>query len=86
MRLQRLQNKALQIISKTPIENNTTPQFYKLGILKRNDLFTFKIAKISHQFTHKKLPINFLYFFTDSADVSPYSTRQTPTKVIFCPV
>ena len=63
VRLQRLQNKALQIISKTPIKNNITPQFYKLGILKLNDLFTFKIAKITHQFTHKTLPINFLYLF-----------------------
>ena len=74
-RLQTLQNTALRIISKTPLKNNITPQFYKLGILKLHDSFTFEIAKIMHQFTHKKLPTNFFSFFTYSADVSPYLTR-----------
>ena len=62
VRLQRLRNEALQIISKTFIKNNTTPQFYKLGILKLN-LCTFEIAKIMHQFTHKKLPSDLYSFF-----------------------
>ena len=85
VRSQRLQNKALRIISKTLIKNNITAKFYKLGILKLNDLFTFEIAKNMYQFTYKKLPTCFYSFFTYSADVLPYSTRQIATKDISLP-
>ena len=53
-KLLRLQNKALRIISKTCIRDSKAQQYYNFKVLKIEDLFTFKIAKIMHQFTHQK--------------------------------
>ena len=53
-KLQKLQNKAVRIISKTRIRDSISQQYYKFKVLKIEDLFTFETAKIMHQFTHKK--------------------------------
>ena len=46
-KLQRLQNKAMRII--TDIHSPITPKFNNLGILKISELYAHKIAKIMHQ-------------------------------------
>ena len=83
MKLGRLQNKALRIISKTKIRGRITPQYYKYKILKLEDLYSFEIAKLMYQFTHSKLPLNFKHYFAYSSDVSSYSTRHTSSNDIF---
>ena len=85
MKLKRLQNKALTIISKTKIRGKITPQYYKYEILKLEDLYNFEIAKLMYQFTHSKLPLNFNHYFAYSSDVSSYSTRHTSSNDIFFP-
>ena len=52
IKLKRLQNKALRIISKTKIRGRIPPQYYKYEILKLEDLYNFEIAKLMYQFTH----------------------------------
>ena len=47
-KLQRLQNKAIRIISNS-FSSSITPQFHKLGILKIHDLYTYEISKLMHQ-------------------------------------
>ena len=85
MKLKRLQNKALRIISKTKIRGKIMPQYYKYEILKLEDLYKFEIAKSMCQFTHSKLPLNFNHYFAYSSDVSSYSTRHTSSNDIFLP-
>ena len=50
MKLKRLQNKALRIISKTKIRGKISPQYYKYEILKLEDLYNFEIAKLMYQY------------------------------------
>ena len=70
---------------KTKIRAKVTPQYYKYEILKLEDLYNFEIAKLMHQFTHSKLPLNFNHYFAYSFDVSSYSTRHTSSNDIFLP-
>ena len=55
-KFEKLQNKALKIIFKTPLRDPITPLYCRSGILKLNDLFNFEVAKLMHQIIHKKLP------------------------------
>ena len=48
-KLQKLQNKAIRIITNTKRKSPITSQFYKLKILKIQDLYTNETAKIMHQ-------------------------------------
>ena len=63
-KLEKLQNKALRIIFKTPLHDPITPLYRHSGILKLNDLFDFEVAKLMHQIIHKKSPNNFESYFT----------------------
>ena len=56
-KLEKLQNKALRIIFKTPLRDPITPLYRRSGILKLNNLFDFEVAKLMHQIIHKKFPI-----------------------------
>ena len=47
-KLQRQQNKALRMISKTHIRDSISQQYYEFKVLQIEDLFTFKIVKIMH--------------------------------------
>ena len=85
IKLKRLQNKALRIISKTKIRGRITPQYYKYEILKLEDLYNFEIAKLMYQFTHSKLLLNFKHYVAYLSDVSSYSTRHSSSNDIFLP-
>ena len=54
-KLEKLQNKALRIIFKTPLRDPITPLYHRSGILKFNELFDFEVAKLMHQIIHKKI-------------------------------
>ena len=47
-KLQKLQNKAIRIITNTKTKSHIIPQFYKLRILKIQDFYTYEIAKLIH--------------------------------------
>ena len=75
-KLQRLQNKALCIISNCNPKTSTTPLFYQYKILKIQGLFYFEIAKIMHQYSNKHLPICITSFFTQTNSIHNQSTRS----------
>ena len=50
----RLQNKAIRIIIKTSPKERISQHYCRLPILKLDDLYKFEVAKLMHQFTHKK--------------------------------
>ena len=72
-----LQNKAISIISETTYKERISPYYYKLQILKLDDLYQFELAKFMHQYTHNKLPIRFCNYFTYSSNSYSYSTRNS---------
>ena len=80
-KLEKLQNKALRIVFKTPSRDPITPLYRRSGILKLNDLFDFEVAKLMYQIIHKNTPNNFESYFTYSA----YSTRQNSANHLFLP-
>ena len=84
-KLEKLQNKALRIIFKTPLRDPITPLYRRSEILKLNDLFDFEVAKLMHQIIHKKSPNNFESYFTYSSNISAYSTRQKSVNLLFLP-
>ena len=49
-----LQNKAISIISETLYKERISPYYYKLQILKLDDLYQFELAKFIHQYTHNQ--------------------------------
>ena len=75
-KFEKLQNKALRIIFKTPLRDPITPLYRRSGILKLNDLFEFEVAQLMHQIIHKKFSKNFESCFTYSSNISAYSNRQ----------
>ena len=84
-KLQRLQNKALRIISKTRFRDSISQQYYEFHVLKIEDLFTFEIAKIMHQFTHRKTPRTVNSYFSYTMNASSHLTRQAYNNNIFLP-
>ena len=57
IKLKRLQNKAIRIITNTSPKDRIFPHYCRLQILKLDDLYKFEGAKLMHQFTHKKYHI-----------------------------
>ena len=54
-KVKRLQNKAKRIITKTSPKDRISQRYCRLQILKLDDLYKFKVAKLMHlQFTHRK--------------------------------
>ena len=80
-----LQNKAISIISEIPHKERVSPYYYKLQILKLDDLYQFELAKIMHQYTHNKLPIRFCNYFTYSCNSYSYSTRNSSKDHLLLP-
>ena len=64
-KLQKLQNKAIRIITNKKTKSHVTPQFYKLKILKIQDFYTYEIAKLMHQHSNQIIPACFSSLFTN---------------------
>ena len=63
VKLQRLQNKAICIISNCNNRSPITPHFYKLGISKIADQYTFEVGNILNKLFLPVSPHFFSYFF-----------------------
>ena len=66
IKLKRLQNKAICIITKTSPKDRISPHYCRLQILKLDDLYKFEVAKLMRQFTPPKktrhiLPIFYIF-------------------------
>ena len=59
IKLKRLQNKAIRIITKTSSKDKISQHYCRLQILKLDDLCKFEVVKLMHQFTHKKKQMYF---------------------------
>ena len=84
-RLQRLQNKAIKIITDSKLRMSSNPQYYKLGILKLPELYTLEIAKLMHQYSHHNLPQPFSTFFTPVSSVHERFSRAKTENKLYIP-
>ena len=84
-KLQKLQNKAIRIITKTNIRSSVTPQFRKLGILKISELYTFETAKLMHQHSTNMLPQNLSTYFKELTSIHHRHTRSKTKKKLYLP-
>ena len=77
-RLRALQNRAIRIITNERYTDSSNPLYFKLSILKLDDLFNYECAKLMHLSNNGRLPLHLnqqLHFKKVSAEHS-HSTRQ----------
>ena len=79
-KLQILQNKALQIITKSDWRTPITPKFRNLKILKIADLYTFELAKLMHQCYNNSLTL-----FSPLLAIHERSTRSKTNNNLYLP-
>ena len=84
-KLRKLQNKAIKIITKTYLRERVSLCFYKLQILKLDDLYQFELAKLMYQFTLNKRSSRFCNYFAYSSDSYSYATRNSSNKSLQIP-
>ena len=82
-KLQRLQNKAIRIISDCNYRSPITPHFYKLDILKIADQYTFEAGKMMYQHSKQAFPPCISSFF--SPIFSIHSRRTRSKKKLYIP-
>ena len=84
-RSQRLQNKAMQIITNSTLKMCIYPQYHKLEILKLPELYILEIAKLMHQYSHHTFPQQFSTFFTPISSVHKRLTRASTENKLHIP-
>ena len=84
MPINKLQKKALRTITFSNIISHTKPLFFKLQILKINDMYKFEIGKIMHKISNNLYShISKLFVITDQ--IHSHNTRQNTKKNYFLP-
>ena len=84
-KLQRLQNKSISIIFNISPKIFVSPYYYKLKILKLEDLYIYEIAKIMHQHSRKALPDYLSSFFTITRQIHNRPTRSHSNNTLYLP-
>ena len=80
-KLQRLQNKAIRIVSNCKYRSPITPHFYKLGILKIADQYTFEVGKMMYQHSKQALLLcisSFFLLFLNPQSSYPMHNQEKP--------
>ena len=58
-----------------------SPNYFKCGILKLDDLYRFETAKLMFQYTKNDLPKPFKHMFQQSSHPHSYNTRSVTSGV-----
>ena len=85
VKLQRIRNKAVRVISSSNVRSPITPQFHKLSLLKIADLYSLEIAKVMHQCSKQLLPVPISSFFKHIPSVHNRLTRASSHKDLYLP-
>ena len=78
-----LQNKAIRIISNCNYQSPITSHFYKLGILKIADQYTFEVGKMMYQHFRQALSPCISSFFPPISSVHSRHTRSSTKKNLY---
>ena len=79
-RLRTLQNSAIRAIANVRKMQRISPNYFKCGILKLDDLYRFEIPKLMFQYTKNDHPKPFKHMFKQSSHTHPYNTRSITRK------
>ena len=71
-----LQKKAIRAITFSDYHAHTSPIFKKLGILKIEDLFKYKVSSLMWDYDHNNLPKALNALFKKTRDTHSYGTRS----------
>ena len=82
--LQRHQKKILGMIEGTRGRYHADPVFYKLGILKIEDIYKQQLRVHAWQFANEKLPANQANMLCKVRDSHKYRTRASERGLILC--
>ena len=85
IKLKRLQNKAIRIITKTSPKDRISQHYYRLQILKLDDLYEFEVGQSDASVYPQKIPDIFCHYFTYSNDIFKYSTRNSANYDLYLP-
>ena len=79
-RLRTLQNSAIRAIANVRKMRRISPNCFKCGILKLDDLYRFETANLMFQYTKNDLPKLFEHMFQQSSHTHSYNTRSVTRK------
>ena len=82
-RIQKLQKRAIRIISGVKYNAHTDPLFKRLSVLKVQDIFTLQCAKFFFKFKNDKLPVYFGNFFENNNAIHDHNTRYNNDLHLF---
>ena len=74
-RLRTLQNKAVKVLGVGRWQDHASAYYSQLNILKLEDLYTYKVAKLMHKYSQNKLPKKISSFFTPVNAIHSRTTR-----------
>ena len=84
-KLKRLQNKAKRIITKTSSKDKISQHYCRLQVLKLHYLYKFEVAKLMHQFIHKRLLDMICQCFWYFNDIFKYLLRNSVNYSLYFP-
>ena len=84
-RLTFLQNKAIRAITGAHPSPHIISYYFKLKILKLQDLYNFKFAKLMHQYKTNSLPQPLAKLFISGSNIHNYRTLETQQKATITP-
>ena len=76
-RLDKLQKRAVRIISNSKYNSHTDPIFKKLNLLKLKDLFELNVLKLFYKYKNNILPFYVSHMFSDYSVPHSYPLRAT---------
>ena len=76
---------AIRIIFNCNYGSPITPHFYKLGISKIADQYTFEVGKIMYQHSKQALPPCISSFFSHISSIHSHRTRSSAKKNLYIP-
>ena len=82
--IEKLQEKAIRIMSFKGRNDPANPLFKTLEIMKLKDILLYNNCIFAHNQINEKLPENFKDFFQTAANQHNYNTRGTTNKTIIC--
>ena len=84
-KIEKLQKKALRIISFSDFRDSSSPLFKKWKILKISDIVELQNCLLCHSFLNGKLPSSFETFFQRCSDIHNAPTRFSKSECFYMP-
>ena len=84
-KISKLQNRIINIITKSNPREKVLPLFKKRGILTLDDLFTYEMAALMFKYRSNNVPYNLSQYFTLTSDIHKLNTRSCFSDTYYLP-